>query len=137
MTDFFSGSKPDLISMKSMNDLVDIVVESHVAGKTFFPTEKTIRPMLLKKPFIIFGSANYLDYLRQMGFRTFADFWDEDYDGYEAADRLLKIQSLINLLASKSINELEKMYWDMQYTLDHNYNLLMTQSYHKQIKEII
>ena len=81
--------------------------------------------------------ANYLDYLRQMGFRTFADFWDEDYDGYEAADRLLKIQSLINLLASKSINELEKMYWDMQYTLDHNYNLLMTQSYHKQIKEII
>jgi hypothetical protein len=27
MTDFFSGSKPDLISMKSMNDLVDIVVE--------------------------------------------------------------------------------------------------------------
>ena len=27
MTDFFSNSKPDLISMKSMNDLVDIVVE--------------------------------------------------------------------------------------------------------------
>ena len=127
----------DTLTFLYKNILVDIVVESHVAGKTFFPTEKTIRPMLLKKPFIIFGSANYLDYLRQMGFRTFADFWDEDYDGYEAADRLLKIQSLINLLASKSINELEKMYWDMQYTLDHNYNLLMTQSYHKQIKEII
>jgi hypothetical protein len=27
MNNFFSGSKPDLISMKSMNDLVDIVVE--------------------------------------------------------------------------------------------------------------
>jgi hypothetical protein len=27
MADFFSGSKPDLISMKSMNDLVDIVFE--------------------------------------------------------------------------------------------------------------
>jgi hypothetical protein len=117
--------------------LVDIVVETHVAGKTFFPTEKTVRPMLLKKPFIIFGSADYLAYLQQMGFRTFADFWDEDYDGYEAADRLLKIQLLIDLLASKSLNELEKMYWDMQYTLDHNYNLLMSQQYNKHIKEII
>lgn len=27
MTDFFSGSKPDLISMKSMNDLVEIVID--------------------------------------------------------------------------------------------------------------
>ena len=127
----------DPLTFLYKNILVDIVVESHVAGKTFFPTEKTIRPMLLKKPFIIFGSADYLAYLRQMGFRTFADFWDEDYDGYEAADRLLKIQSLINLLASKSFNELEKMYWDMQYTLDHNYNLLMSQQYNKHIKEII
>ena len=116
---------------------VDIVAETHVAGKTFFPTEKTIRPMWLRKPFIIFGSKNYLCYLRQMGFRTFGDFWDEDYDGYEAADRFLKIQLLIDLLASKSFNELEKMYWDMQYTLDHNYNLLMSQQYNKHIKEII
>ena len=31
MADFFSGSKPDLISMKSMNDLVDIVFEGGAA----------------------------------------------------------------------------------------------------------
>lgn len=30
MNDFFSGSKPDLISMKSMNDLVNIVVEGGI-----------------------------------------------------------------------------------------------------------
>jgi NADP-dependent 3-hydroxy acid dehydrogenase YdfG len=35
--------------------LVDLVVESHVAGCTFFPTEKTVRPMLMKKPFVVFG----------------------------------------------------------------------------------
>jgi len=116
--------------------LIDIVVESHVAGNTFFPTEKTVRPMLLKKPFVVFGSRDYLAYLRQMGFRTFGDFWDEDYDGYEGADRMAKIKTLLDHLASVDINTLETMYWDMQYTLDHNYNLLMSKQYKKQITEI-
>ena len=116
--------------------LVDVVVESHVAGNTFFPSEKTVRPMLLKKPFIIFGSCNCLEYMRQMGFRTFSDFWDEDYDGYEGADRLHRIQQLIDSIASMPINQLESMYWDMQYTLDHNYELLMTKTYTNKVAPI-
>ena len=115
------------------NILIDMVVESHVAGNTFFPTEKTVRSMLLKKPFIMFGSCNYLEHMRQMGFRTFSDFWDENYDGYEGADRLHRIQQLIDSIASMPINQLESMYWDMQYTLDHNYELLMTKTYTNKI----
>ena len=72
-----------------------------------------------------------------MGFRTFNDFWNEDYDGYEGKDRYVKILELIDMLAQKSTDELERMYWDMQYTLDHNYNLLLTQTYNKIITEIL
>jgi hypothetical protein len=68
-----------------------------------------------------------------MGFRTFSDFWDEEYDGYEGRDRYLKILKLIDNLATKSKNELESMYWDMQHILDWNYNLLLTQEYNKKI----
>jgi len=118
------------------NFLIDIVAETWTQGNCFFPTEKSIRPMLLKKPMIVMGPKNYLNYLRQMGFRTFADFWDEEYDGYDGPDRYLKILKLIDNLATKSNQELETMYWDMQYTLDHNYNLLLTQTYHKQITAI-
>lgn len=116
--------------------LIDLVVESHVSGTTFFPTEKTVRPMLLKKPFVIFGSRDYLVYLRQMGFRTFSDFWDEDYDGFEHCDRLTKIQHLIDHLASLSQTQLEQMYWDMQYTLEHNYNLLINQNYNTSLEKL-
>ena len=116
--------------------LIDVVVETHVYGNTFFPTEKTTRPMWLKKPFIVFGSKNYLEYLRQMGFRTFSDFWNEDYDGYEGPDRFKKILELIDHLATKSQDELESMYWDMTYTLDHNYTLLSSQSYNTKITEL-
>jgi hypothetical protein len=123
----------DPLTQEYQHCLVDVVVESHVIGDTFFPTEKTTRPMWLKKPFIIFASRDYLEYLRQIGFKTFNNFWDEGYDGFDGADRLHKIQALIDNIAQKSIRELEKMYWDMQYTLEHNYNLLMTQTYQKKI----
>jgi hypothetical protein len=116
--------------------LIDIVAETFISGNCFFVTEKTVRPMLLKKPMIVMGSKNYLAYLRQMGFRTFADFWDEEYDGYEGADRFIRILGLIDSLAAKTTSELENMYWDMQYTLDHNYNLLISQKYKKHIKEL-
>lgn len=116
---------------------IDVLSESHVAGTTFFPTEKTIRPMWLKKPFIVFASKNYLDYLHQMGFRTFNDFWSEEYDAFDGKDRFNKILKLIDSIAVKSTSELEKMYWDMQYTLDYNYNLLLTQTYKKEITHIL
>lgn len=116
--------------------LIDIVVESHVKGKTFFPTEKTLRPIWLKKPFVVFASKNFLEYLRQMGFRTFSDFWSEDYDGYEGRDRFIKILDLINNLASKSQKQLTEMYWDMKYTLDYNFDLLQSQKFSIDIREI-
>ena len=119
------------------NFLIDIVAEPFTNGDCFFATEKTVRPMMLKKPFILMGSKNHLDYLHQMGFRTFSDFWNEDYDGYEGKERYVKILKLIDMLAQKSTDELEHMYWDMQYTLDYNYNLLITQTYNKIITEIL
>ena len=119
-----------------LNFLIDIVAETWTTGRTFFVTEKTVRPMLLKKPMIIMGSKNYLDYLHQMGFRTFADFWSEEYDGYDGRERYVKILQLIDSISKKSKTELNAMYWDMQYTLDHNYNLLLTQNYQNNITYI-
>lgn len=115
---------------------VDIAAETFTSGQCFFVTEKTVRPMLLKKPFIIMGSKDHLAYLKQLGFRTFADFWNEDYDGYSGQQRYERILALIDQLASKSLDELEQMYWDMQYTLDHNYNLLINQNYNRQLKSL-
>jgi hypothetical protein len=113
-----------------------VVGETFVQGTTFFPSEKTTRPMLLKKPFIAFASRDYLAYLRQMGFQTFHGFWDEDYDGFETRDRLLRMYQVIADIANRPVNELVDMYKQMQPILDHNYNLLMSQSYNTTITKI-
>jgi hypothetical protein len=116
--------------------LVDVVAETFVQGKTFFPTEKTSRPIMLKKPMIVMASRNYLDYLHQVGFKTFNDFWSEDYDGYEGKERFLRILELLDTLAKKTTRELEQMYIDMQPILEHNLILLQSRLYHKKIIEI-
>ena len=126
----------DPITLHYQDCLVDIVSETHVAGNTYFITEKSTRPIWLKKPFVIFSAKNHLAYMRQQGFRTFGDFWDETYDGYEGRERYLRILDLIDWIAGHSYNQLETMYWDMQYTLDHNYNLLLKQNYNNQLTKL-
>ena len=126
----------DPLTSLYQDSFVDLIVEAHVKGNTFFPTEKTFRPMWCQRPFIVFASTNYLAYLRQMGFRTFNDFWNESYDGYEGLERLKRIIDLIDFIAQKSYSELETMFWDMKYSLEHNYQILKQQSYKIQISQI-
>ena len=71
-----------------------------------------------------------------MGFKTFYEFWDEDYDGFETKDRYLKILKLIDYIANKSIEELHLMYQSMQDILNYNYNLLTTKQFIKNIKYV-
>jgi hypothetical protein len=113
--------------------LIDIVGETFVQGCTFLPTEKTTRPMLLKKPFVAFASANYLDYLHQLGFKTFCNYWDETYDGYQGRDRYLRILKLLDHLASMSVAQLVSMYESMRPVLEHNWELLRSQTYLRKV----
>ena len=117
--------------------LIDIVSEPNIAGTSFFFTEKTTRPMILKKGFIHMSAQNSLCYLRQMGFKTFYEFWNEDYDGYSGKDRYLKILDLLDNLASMSKQQQIDMYHAMQSVLEHNYALLENQTYSTNVELVI
>lgn len=119
-----------------LNVLIDIVTESYTSGNIFYPTEKTFRPMLMKKPFIAMAPKNFLIYLRQMGFRTFHDFWNEEYDGYDSTNKFAHIINLIDNLAKKSTTELDQLYVNMQSVLDHNYNMLIDRTYMQKITKV-
>jgi hypothetical protein len=66
---------------------VEIVCETFTLGETFFPTEKTMRPIMSAKPMIVFGPRYHLARLRSMGFQTYHTIWDESYDLYEGPER--------------------------------------------------
>lgn len=56
-----------------------LVAEAMTESPTFL-SEKTFKPIAFEHPFIIWGSANTLSYLHDMGFETFDHVIDETYD---------------------------------------------------------
>lgn len=105
--------------------LVEIVSETFYNGNTFFITEKTFRPILLRTPFIIQGSQDYLKYLKQLGFKTFDAWWDEGYSEDPPNWSIHEIVKVIDFIGQKTTNQLHTMYKEMQTILDHNYENLL------------
>jgi hypothetical protein len=91
---------------------IELVCESYTLGQTFFPTEKTARPIAGTRPWIIYGAPGYIQQLKHMGFCSFDSVWDESYDQLEGPARwsAMKtvIQSLIDLDATKLNSVLEQ-----------------------------
>jgi len=80
---------------------VEIVAETYCYGETFFPTEKTVRPITAGKPMLIMGPKNFLRRLRDQGFRTWSELWDETYDDMEGPERLEAIKLVIDDLSGR------------------------------------
>lgn len=118
------------------NIFIDVVAEATAFGNTFYPTEKIARAILCKKPFIVMSSRYYLAYLKQLGFKTFDEFWSEDYDSYDGKDRYCAILALIDQLAVLSTDQLAELNTKLQLILEHNYQLLITQRYNRHLIRI-
>jgi hypothetical protein len=103
----------------------DVVTESRFAQPTANYSEKVFQPMWYKKPFILAAPPYTLQVLRDEGFKTFSDFWDESYDECEIhEERILKLLKVIECIDDHSIEELKEMYEKMKPILLHNYNLV-------------
>jgi len=93
---------------------------------TVFVTEKIQKPMYACRPFVPFANPGFLKYLRQIGFRTFSDWWDESYDEAEnRMEQMDKLLATIETINSWSREKCTEVYAEMQETLLHNHNHLL------------
>lgn len=104
----------------------DIVCETYTTGQTFFLTEKTLRCIANKKPFVVSGPRYYLANLQKLGFQTFSSWWDEGYDCDPDGARYQGIIDNINWIAKQEKNDIEDWYIDMQPVLEHNHQVLLS-----------
>lgn len=81
---------------------IELVAETYVRGDTFFPTEKTVRPLMAAKPILVYGPKRFLSRLRDLGFQTYHTVWDESYDDLEGAARW---HSIKNIMANIDIDK--------------------------------
>jgi hypothetical protein len=103
-----------------------IVNETRFAQPTANFSEKVLNSIKHKKPFILVAPPKTLEYLKSFGFKTFHNFWSEEYDNIENHEqRILEIFKIINYIESKDLTELRLMYRKMLKLLNFNYDLLM------------
>jgi hypothetical protein len=108
------------------NIFLDLVAETYYSGSTFFMTEKICRPIISQTPFIVFASPGWLGNLKKLGFKTFDQWWSEEYDDYGEEQRISKMQLVLEDIYSKSTDELLAMLNDMEPVLKHNRELILT-----------
>jgi len=86
-------------------------------------SEKTIHPIFARKPFLPFAAPYFLANLRDMGFKTFSDYWDESFDTIECpARRFQHYLKVVDDIGARSMEELQEILIQMQPIL--SYNLL-------------
>lgn len=88
---------------------IELVAETMCMGTTFFPTEKTIRPILGGRPFLIFGPKNFLRNLQQLGFKTYNDCWSESYDQHEGMDRWKSMKEVIDAMETYDVDRAQEI----------------------------
>ena len=117
-----------------------LVVESRIDN--IFITEKILKPLAFRHPFIVWGAPGILARLRKFGFETFNNCIDESYDLEEDEDKRLAmiIEEVVRLNATPEDYFLDQ---ETQRRLDTNYDRFYNvewaieqfEKYFKQIKQ--
>jgi len=104
--------------------LVSLITETNYNAKECTLTEKSFKPLYNKHPFIILGVPGALQAMRDIGFRTFSDFWDESYDTVEdPGHRFMLIKEQIEKIASWDEQQIIEFRTRVKPILDYNYHM--------------
>jgi hypothetical protein len=93
------------------------VVESQQQGPCYRPTEKIFKTCAYYHPFLLIGQHHTLKRLKQLGFETYNNIFDESYD--DIIDFDLRLNAVI-----KNINNFDPVPYDAetQCRLQHNHD---------------
>jgi hypothetical protein len=96
------------------NSLINIINETYFFNNIIHITEKTYKPIAFLQPFILLGAAGSLQHIKDMGFKTFGEFWDESYD--TEIDDFIRFTKIVNI-----VEEISN--WSKQKKIDFSYKI--------------
>ena len=107
---------------EAADSLVYVPTETVYFGRRTHLTEKTFKAIALEMPFVLVAPAGSLEYLREYGFKTFANIFDESYDT-ETDDicRIEKVTKLLKQLNDLSVAERQEIHRACLPVVEHNF----------------
>ena len=105
-----------------------VVAETNWASYYTFFTEKTVKPIIGRRLFVMVGGKGYLQTLRDMGFQTFDGIIDESYDDMD--DDLERFDAIGEQIAWLCKQDQNEIMTQIRPIVEHNYNHLMTRDWY-------
>jgi hypothetical protein len=108
---------------EAQDSLIYVPTETVFFGRRLHITEKTFKAIALEMPFVLVAPAGSLEYMRNYGFRTFSEVFDESYD--EETDDIRRVEKVVKLLQELdglSIKERHAIHRACLPCVEHNYN---------------
>ena len=117
----------DAVESYYQNSLINIISETFFFDKPIHITEKTFKPIAFKQPFIMIGSYGSLKHIKDLGFKTFNQFWNEDYDLIQDNEqRMLAILNIVEQISNWSDKERIDFSYAVKDIVEYNFNHLYT-----------
>lgn len=115
------GKDQDIVKKQYEASKFSLLSESSVNNDEVFITERLWKSIIAQHPFVVHGNHLYLQKLRELGFKTFGNYFDESYDLESDQDkRIAKIVKTCEYLKECNWKDL---YLQTQGLRKHNYDL--------------
>ena len=114
------GNDQDIFEKPYNDSKFSLVSESNDTNNEIFMTEKIWKPIIAQQPFVVHGNYLYLQKLREMGFKTFANYFDESYDLEVDADK--RIDKIVHTCQDLLTKNWKDIYLQTQSLRQHNYD---------------
>ncbi len=118
------GKDQDIHELPYIDTVCSMVSETNDNDFEVFMTEKIWKAIMAQHVFVVHGNHLYLQRLREMGFKTFGNYFDESYDLERDPDkRIDKVVTLMKDLKAKCDNtEWQDIYLQTKALRQHNYD---------------
>jgi hypothetical protein len=83
----------------------------------------------MQQPFVLVSCQGSLEYLRTYGFKTFGEFWNEDYDECDDNTRIARIGQLLTDLDNLTFKEKYQLQKHLAPIVEHNFNWFYGQDF--------
>ena len=107
---------------QAMRCFCHVVTETVYDDNRIHITEKTFKPIVLQQPFLMIGNRGALGYLRNYGFRTFGNIWDEGYDDLDHEHRITAVADICKDITSWSVSRRKQAQQEISNVVRHNHD---------------
>jgi len=98
-----------------------------------FYTEKTSKPIIARRLFVMFAGRGYLANLRRLGFQTFNNIINESYD--QESDALVRWQQAWEQMCWLADQPQEKILERIRPTVEHNFAVMMKTNWAEKFRQ--